>query len=1084
MGPPVQPQAPAYDQPPSAATPQQQFLPKPPVPQPFFNSAGNIASQPPVTQQPFGAQQQAFVPPAGNFSSQPPFTQQPFGTQHQACAPSGLQPPQVLYCGQTDQFARADGTASTIEPQSSPGHFLNRPSSCYVMNMPTASVGLRKSLVKGTGPNSPSRSRVVSDDEFCSTNKDMPRQNSMYSINLANSPYPQHNRSASSVGTCPPSPGQFGQYPQTSYAPAPSQPAYGTGLPSTPGRTRIDNSQIPRPNWHNLPPADFYTRPVNADLLAKQGEKTSSGMLLYVPPPSMSRFTVHDQGSASPKFVRAALNCVPTLKNHLTLTLLPFVMFVTPFAPPGHGEEPVPLIPIQAEEGPVRCSRCQGYVNAFVKWQRNGQSWVCSICGVTNDTPPTYQCALSATGQRQDMSSHPELCRGSVDYVVGPDYCIRPIQEPIFLFAVDATEHSISTGFMQAALDAVLAGLSKLPGGTRTRVGLFTFSHTLHFYRLHKDENSDPEVLVLSDINDPFPPLPHSQWILNLETNHHRLRTLVERIPVLVDALDPPSLNRMNSSHTPKDACALGAAMCAGAYSLESIGGNLIVMSSLPSTCGCGTNKPSRAPDSAYGTDKERFLYTPLTKSKHKDEQLTGKLYADLGSYCSTRQICVDLILSTESELFLDVATLGFVTMRSGGRITLIHDSVNLGNDNQLQQNVLELLRRRCAFEAVLKVRCGTGLEVDHTDGPGTHAQDADSIMANLDPDALTHKTEVEFSGMDWDTTVTVMLRFDGERIKEDGFVVIQAAVLYTDPDTGQRRVRVHTTSFATHCRLNNIFRLADIECILKLLAQESIMNLTSYTQQEAREHLINAVVNILAAYRRSCATNAAPGQLILPESLKLLPYFTMCLLKSVALRSNQNDSARAQGVGPDPSADERAWHHQAIMSMPVSTVIKYLSPRLFSLHDMELTVGQQDPTRPSGCTVMPKQYSASCEHLSPNSAFLLDTGFVSYIYLGRETPDALLYELFGDQLDNRSPNFPTNKLAEESDLVAQITKVLKNLQEGQYVHKPLKVIRSGQLGKDEHRFMSLLIEDKTVHDVSYIDFLCSMHKLITKSLT
>ena len=42
----------------------------------------------------------------------------------------------------------------------------------------------------------------------------------------------------------------------------------------------------------------------------------------------------------------------------------------------------------------------------------------------------------------------------------------------------------------------------------------------------------------------------------------------------------------------------------------------------------------------------------------------------------------------------------------------------------------------------------------------------------------------------------------------------------------------------------------------------------------------------------------------------------------------------------------------------------------------------------------------------------------------------------------------------------------------------------AGANGACEQRFTSLLIEDQTRHDVSYVDFLCSVHRQIQAKLT
>lgn len=41
------------------------------------------------------------------------------------------------------------------------------------------------------------------------------------------------------------------------------------------------------------------------------------------------------------------------------------------------------------------------------------------------------------------------------------------------------------------------------------------------------------------------------------------------------------------------------------------------------------------------------------------------------------------------------------------------------------------------------------------------------------------------------------------------------------------------------------------------------------------------------------------------------------------------------------------------------------------------------------------------------------------------------------------------------------------------------QVVLAGPHGSDEQRFLSLLIEDKTRHEMSYVDFLCAVHRKI-----
>lgn len=52
------------------------------------------------------------------------------------------------------------------------------------------------------------------------------------------------------------------------------------------------------------------------------------------------------------------------------------------------------------------------------------------------------------------------------------------------------------------------------------------------------------------------------------------------------------------------------------------------------------------------------------------------------------------------------------------------------------------------------------------------------------------------------------------------------------------------------------------------------------------RDNFTHQIAVILSCYRKHCSSQSPAGQLILPESLKLLPMYSNCLLKSDALLS------------------------------------------------------------------------------------------------------------------------------------------------------------------------------------------------------
>ena len=51
-------------------------------------------------------------------------------------------------------------------------------------------------------------------------------------------------------------------------------------------------------------------------------------------------------------------------------------------------------------------------------------------------------------------------------------------------------------------------------------------------------------------------------------------------------------------------------------------------------------------------------------------------------------------------------------------------------------------------------------------------------------------------------------------------------------------------------------------------------------TSKSIRDNIITQAANMLACYRKNCAQSTTAGQLILPETLKLLPIYVTSLIK------------------------------------------------------------------------------------------------------------------------------------------------------------------------------------------------------------
>ncbi|RHY85811.1 hypothetical protein DYB26_012674, partial [Aphanomyces astaci] len=156
-------------------------------------------------------------------------------------------------------------------------------------------------------------------------------------------------------------------------------------------------------------------------------------------------------------------------------------------------------------------------------------------------------------------------------------------------------------------------------------------------------------------------------------------------------------------------------------------------------------------------------------------------------------------------------------------------------------------------------------------------------------------------------------------------------------------------------------------------------------------EKLVDDCVQVLSNYRKHCATNSSSGQLILPESLKLLPLYTLATLKSRALRNNLTGQ-QARGL-IDVRADERVMLLHLLNSFPVEHAVSAVYPKMYALHDLTEEVGTLDD---KGDLILPAALPPTAEKLEENGLFLLHSSTYMYLFIGAKTNPTLLEDVFG----------------------------------------------------------------------------------------
>ena len=230
------------------------------------------------------------------------------------------------------------------------------------------------------------------------------------------------------------------------------------------------------------------------------------------------------------------------------------------------------------------------------------------MSGAVNDVPDWYHSNLDANNLRRDRLQRPELCRGSVDYVVGKEFMIREPMVPTYLFVLDVSYSAVNSGLIDISIEAVREALQKIAEKSeRAKAGIITFNHNVQFYVC--DSNREyPQLMVMTDIDDPFAPVPVDQLLVevNDEKGNFMLESILDMIPDIY-----------STSGTEPIGSSFGATAMAAANTLIGKGGKIILMTSNIASIGNGKLN-NRETSIAYNTEKEKELFVPQSSFYNK----------------------------------------------------------------------------------------------------------------------------------------------------------------------------------------------------------------------------------------------------------------------------------------------------------------------------------------------------------------------------------------------------------------------------------------------------------------------------------
>ena len=601
----------------------------------------------------------------------------------------------------------------------------------------------------------------------------------------------------------------------------------------------------------------------------------------------------------------------------------------------------------------------------------------------------------------------------------------------------------------------------------RLRVGFLTYDSKIHFHALNSGA-----LHIISEVKDPFVSLPDSELLIPLMDNkkYNKWDSLLQRIPKLFEnnALIPESENK---------SC-FGAALSTAAEVLNNCGGKIIGQQTSLPNIGKGSLKFRDAVE-LHGTDKERELYVT-----------SNPFYTNLTNKCAQSMISIDIFCCASS--YCDLASVGEMSRKTGGQI-YYYSNFNKNKDgisfeNDIKNNIL----RKTVFRSIMAIRASKGLEIV-------------DYFGNF---FLTENQEIQLPIVTSDTTLAVSIRHYEKlnssslsssnplpaqiETQKNKYASIQVAMLYLSSNSNVY-IRVHTIALPIVRRIADVFRCVDMDTVLnvslKQCAQELISPVSStMTVEAARKSLVSACVDILFVYRRYCASNNAQRQLVLPEALKLLPLFTLGLLKNPLL---------SDGI----QIDERAFHISYALHMPCYQSLSYIHPYLYPMHNLS---SKECVVSDTGRVLLPKAITLKYSDLRVAGLYIMDTGRKLYIVIGPELPTKLFKQAFIETKNSRHGfkiELKENFNEEIDDLGYRLSLILDEIRYDKPYWLNIEILllpdtnnEDSILTMDQHEFLKHLIEDasriqkasniknaKNTALMSYVDFLVYIHKEIQK---
>ncbi|KAL5729064.1 Protein transport protein Sec24A [Ranunculus cassubicifolius] len=725
--------------------------------------------------------------------------------------------------------------------------------------------------------------------------------------------------------------------------------------------------------------------------------------------------------NCDPRFLRLTTSAIPNSQSLHSRWHLPLGAVVHPLAEAPDGEE-VPVVNF-GSTGIIRCRRCRTYVNPYVTFTDGGRKWRCNICALLNDVPGDYFAYLDASGRRTDLDQRPELTKGSVEFVAPTEYMVRAPMPPLYFFLIDVSVTAVRSGMLEIVAETIKSCLDEMPGHPRTQIGFITFDSTLHFYNM-KSSLSQPQMMVVSDLEDIFIPLP-DDLLVNLSESRNVVDGFLDSLPSMFQ-------DNVNVES------AFGPALKAAFMVMSTLGGKLLIFQSTLPSLGAGRLRLRGDDPRVYGTDREHALRLP-------EESFYKQMAADLTKY----QIGVNVY--TFSDKYTDVASLGTLAKYTGGQVYYYQGFQAEIHGEKLRYELSRDLTRETAWESVMRIRCGKGVRFTTYHGH--------FMLRSTDLLALP--------AVDCDKAFVAQLSLEDQLLTTQ-VVYFQVALLYTS-SSGERRIRVHTAAAPVVTDLAEMYRMADTGAIVTCLSRLAIEKTMSHKLEDARQSVLSRIVKALKEYRNLYAVqHRLGGRMIYPDSLKFLILYGLAIYKSVPLR----------GGHADVQLDERCATGFTMMTMSGKRLLKFLYPNFSRIDDYLLKASADTEDFGNALQKLPLTRGS----LDVRGLYLYDDGLHFVLWFGANLSPDIAHGILGDL--SGLPDLSRVYLRENDNQISRrLMGLLKKLRKNEPSNYQLcYLVKQGEQPRELSLLIGNLVEDQIGGTNGYLDWMLQIHRQVQQT--